>query len=68
MVLRKARHFGRLGGCTTMLVVQFSVIKTWSEVLRSRTMLSGCNDKKLCSWCITSWDEIPMVHARMKNG
>jgi len=44
------------------------MIRKWFEVLQRRTMWRDCTDKKLCWWCVRSWDEIQMVHQSMRNG
>jgi len=31
-------------------------------------MWRGCIDKKLCWWCVRSWDEIQIVHRGMGGG
>jgi len=51
-----------------MVVVQFGMIRKWSEVLRCQTMWRGCIDKMICWWCVRSWDEIRMVHRSIRNG
>jgi hypothetical protein len=52
---------------TKMVAGQFSMIRQSTEVLRRRTMWRGCIDKKTRWWCVTSWDEIWIVHWSMRN-
>jgi len=44
------------------------MIRKWTAVLQRRMIWCGCIDKELCCWCVRSWDEIRMVHQRMRNG
>ena len=48
IVLLKSRDVLRHGEGGKVVVVQFGMIRKWSEVLRRRMMRRGCIDKGLC--------------------
>jgi hypothetical protein len=50
-----------------MVVVWFSTIREWIDVLRCWVMWRSWIDKKLPWWCVKSWDEIRMVHQSLRT-